>query len=313
MRAWARRARIDLNESWFYTDSRADIGLLEAVGHPVAVNPDPQLAARAIVERWPIRYLDKPDGVLKFAGRELQDWLRPFSQPALDRFADVRIDGVEHVPATGAAIIVFNHRSYYDPTVMSYVIAKSGRSARFLGKKEVFDVPLVGRVGRLLGGIRVDRGTGSDEPLEHAVEALRGGDVVALAPQGTIPRGPAFFDPELKARWGAARLAIATGAPVVPVGLWGTEHVWPRSQRLPSVALPGARPVVTASVGAPFHLDSDDPDRATKQIMARIVDQLPPEARIRRDPSPEELRRTYPPGYDGDPSVEADRRPGTDT
>ena len=47
-------------------------------------------------------------------------------------------------------------------------------------------------------------------------------------PEGTIPRGPAFFDPELKGRWGAARLAAMTGAPVIPVGMWGTEQVWPR-------------------------------------------------------------------------------------
>ena len=58
--------------------------------------------------------------------------------------------------------------------------------------------------------------------------------MVALMPQGTIPRGPAFFDPELKGRWGAARLAAMTGAPVIPVGLWGTEKVWPRNARLPA-------------------------------------------------------------------------------
>ena len=54
-------------------------------------------------------------------------------------------------------------------------------------------------------------------------------------PQGTIPRGPAFFDPVLKGRWGAARLRQMTGAPVIPIGLWGTEKVWPRSSRLPNV------------------------------------------------------------------------------
>ena len=59
--------------------------------------------------------------------------------------------------------------------------------------------------------------------------------MVAIMPEGTIPRGPAFFDPELKGRWGAARLAQMTGAPVIPVGMWGTEKVWPRSSRLPNV------------------------------------------------------------------------------
>src|SRR5690606_1381234 len=96
------------------------------------------------------------------------------------------------------------------------------------------------------GGIRVDRGTGSDEPLDAAVAALRGGEMVALMPQGTIPRGPAFFDPELKGRWGAARLAQLTRAPVVPIGLWGTERVWPRSARLPKLFNITDAPTVTA-------------------------------------------------------------------
>ena len=53
-----------------------------------------------------------------------------------------------------------------------------------------------------MGGIRVERGTGSDEPLRAAAQALEGGELVAIMPQGTIPRGPAFFDPVLKGRWG---------------------------------------------------------------------------------------------------------------
>ena len=118
---------------------------------------------------------------------------------------------------------------------MSLLFAKVGRPVRFLGKKEVFDVPVVGQVAKAFGGIRVDRGTGSDEPLKAAVAALDAGDLVAIMPQGTIPRGPAFFDPVLKGRWGAARLAHMTRVPVIPVGLWGTEKVWPRSARLPNM------------------------------------------------------------------------------
>ena len=92
-------------------------------------------------------------------------------------------------------------------------------------------MPVVGQLAKAMGGIRVERASGSDEPLRFAAEALEAGQMVALMPQGTIPRGPSFFDPELKGRWGAARLAAMTKAPVVPVGLWGTEKVWPRSSR----------------------------------------------------------------------------------
>ncbi len=101
---------------------------------------------------------------------------------------------------------------------MAVTIARTDRTVRFLGKKEVFDAPIIGQLATAMGGIRVERGTGSDEPLHAAAEALEAGDLVAMMPQGTIPRGRAFYDPELKGRWGAARLAKLTKAPVIPVG-----------------------------------------------------------------------------------------------
>ena len=133
-----------------------------------------------------------------------------------------------------------------------------------------------------------------------------------LAPEGTIPRGPAFFDPVLKGRWGAARIAAATKAPVIPVGLWGTEQVWPRSARFPRVSITN-RPLVTATVGPPVQMNYRSPNADTKRVMAALSELLPPEARERRSPRPEELALTYPPGYSGDPEAETDRRPGTDS
>jgi putative phosphoserine phosphatase/1-acylglycerol-3-phosphate O-acyltransferase len=136
--------------------------------------------------------------------------------------------------------------------------------------------------------------------------------MVALMPQGTIPRGPAFFDPVLKGRWGAARLAQLSGAPVVPIGLWGTEKVWPRSARLPNVLNLTDPPVVRIRVGPAVELKYRSLDADTKRIMKAIRDQLPAEARLRRKPTEEELLLTYPPGYRGDPDGERERRPGTD-
>ena len=144
-------------------------------------------------------------------------------------------------------------------------------------------------------------------------DALAAGEVVAIMPQGTIPRGRAFFDPELKGRWGAAKLAAMTKAPVVPVGLWGTEQVWPRSSRVPNVLNVTNPPLITIRVGDPVDLKYRSPDPDTKRIMAAISDLLPEEARERREPTPEELARTYPPGYQGDPEAELERRPGRDT
>ena len=312
VRAWAEANNVALERSYAYSDSYFDAPMLEMVGHPVAVNPDLRLQAVAALKGWPVRHFDKLDGVIKVAGRELQDWSRPFMREEFQPFARFAFSGVEHIPAEGPAIVVFNHRSYFDPAAAGLLIAKAGRSVRSLGKKEVFDVPVVGRLMRGIGGLRVDRGTGSDEPLEAAAEALRGGELLMLAPEGTIPRGPAFFDPELKGRWGAARLAAMTGAPVIPVGLWGTEKVWPRSARVPKFPV-GSRPLVTVTVGPPVELGRQDPDVDTKAIMAAIVDLLPDEAREHRDPTPEELALTFPPGYKGDPEAEVDRRPGFDT
>ncbi|MGI9644985.1 MAG: HAD-IB family hydrolase [Ilumatobacteraceae bacterium] len=302
-----------LNRSYAYSDSYFDAPLLSIVGHPVAVNPDAQLRATAAIKGWPVRHFDKAPGVAKVAGREIQEWTRPLMRrQLLAPNADIEFVGVENIPAEGPAIVVFNHRSYFDPTVMGLLIAKAGRNIRGLGNKEVFDVPVVGWLMRAGGGIRVDRGTGSDEPLDAAIDAINGGELLMLAPEGTIPRGPAFFDPELKGRWGAARLAAATEAPVIPVGLWGTEKVWPRSSRLPRMGLT-SRPHVTASVGAPVELTHEDPDADTKRIMRAISELLPAEAREHHTPTAEELALTYPPGYRGDPEAEAVRRPGTDT
>ncbi len=310
---WAEAHGVKLERSSAYSDSYFDAPMLDMVGNPVAVNPDAQLAAVAAVKGWPVRHLDKSDGVVKLAGREIQDWTRPLMRPELVApSVKFEFSGIEHIPSTGPALVVFNHRSYFDPTVLGLVVAKAGRTVRGLGKKEVFDVPIAGRLLRALGGVRVERASGSDEPLKHAAKALNGGEVVMMAPEGTIPRGPAFFEPELKGRWGAARLAAMTGVPVIPVGLWGTEKVWPRSARLPRLS-PIGRPTVTVAVGPPVELGLEDPDADTTAIMRALVDLLPDEARERRTPTAEELARTFPPGYTGDPTAEAGRRPGTDT
>jgi putative phosphoserine phosphatase/1-acylglycerol-3-phosphate O-acyltransferase len=191
-------------------------------------------------------------------------------------------------------------------------MARVGRPLRFLGKKEVFDAPIVGQVATAMGGIRVDRGTGSDEPLAAAAEALEAGELVAIMPQGTIPRGRAFYDPELKGRWGAARLAAMTKAPVIPIGLWGTERVWPRNARLPNLLAVGDPPEVRIRVGPPVPLKYRSADADTRRIMEAIVDLLPAAARRHREPTRQEIARALPPGKSDEGVDEPTRRPGTD-
>jgi putative phosphoserine phosphatase/1-acylglycerol-3-phosphate O-acyltransferase len=105
---------------------------------------------------------------------------------------------------------------------------------------------------------------------------------------------------------------MMTNAPVVPVGLWGTEKVWPRSSRIPNLLNVTSPPTVRVRVGDPFVIRHKTPDPATKRIMKEIMNLLPDEARVRRKPTEAELRMAYPAGYTGDPTKESKRRPGTD-
>jgi len=310
---WADRNGVELAESYAYSDSVYDTPMLAAVGHPIVVNPDPRMVLVAAARRWPTLNLDVSPGVLKVPviGLELQELAQQFARPAAYPYARFDIEGIENIPTSGPAILCGNHRSYFDVAAMSLTIARSGRPARFLGKKEVFDAPIVGPLAAAMGGIRVDRGTGSGEPLAAAANALAGGEMVTMMPEGTIPRGPAFFKRPV-GRWGAARLAQLSGAPVIPVGLWGSEKVWPRSSRVPNVLNIAAPPTVRIRVGEPVELVGRSLEADTKRIMKAIVKLLPEDAYTRRAPTSEELALTYPPGYSGDPAKEAERRPGRD-
>jgi putative phosphoserine phosphatase/1-acylglycerol-3-phosphate O-acyltransferase len=170
-----------------------------------------------------------------------------------------------------------------------------GRPVRFLAKQEVFDAPIVGLIARAIGGIPVNRGSGSGQPLREAEAALKAGEVVIVLPQGTIPRGYDFFDPVLHGKSGTARLAASTGAPVVPIGLWGTEKVWARAARVPDFTLVRKPPKVTVRVGKPVPLSLTDAHADTDAIMQAISALLPAESRVRHEPTPEELARTKPP------------------
>jgi putative phosphoserine phosphatase/1-acylglycerol-3-phosphate O-acyltransferase len=296
VRQWAEDRGVDLSESWAYSDSVFDFPLLSAVGHPNAVNPDPRLRVAALLRRWPVRHLDLPAGVPKLVGMEPARLLRPFLRPELFPYARFDISGVERIPVDGPAIIVANHRSYFDTAAVALTVARSGRPVRFLGKAEVFDAPVVGQLARAMGGIRVDRGSGSGEPLQAAAEALQAGELVALMPQGTIPRGREFFEPVLRGRHGAARLAGMSRAPVIPIGMWGTEKVWPRSARVPNMLNLTSPPTIRTRVGPPVALSYEDIHADTASIMAAIVDLLPDEARQHHEPTDEELARTMPSG-----------------
>ena len=196
---------------------------------------------------------------------------------------------------------------------MAVALAKRGRPVRFLGKKEVFDAPVVGQIARAMGGIRVERGIGLGRAAGRGGGRAEAGEVVALMPQGTIPRLARRSSPPPRRGAGAAKLAAMTGAPVIPVGLWGTEKVWPRSERLPTCWPSGTRPPSPSRSAPPSQgLTGESIDDDTKRIMKAIVAQLPPEARKKKTRPRTSSAEPSHPGYEGDPNAEDTRRPGTD-
>jgi putative phosphoserine phosphatase/1-acylglycerol-3-phosphate O-acyltransferase len=297
VRDWAGRAGVDLRSSSAYSDSVYDLPLLSSVGNPTAVNPDLRLHAVATLRRWPVVHLDSPAGVPKFLGAEPLDLLRVLLQRSAFPYARFDIEGTEHIPRKGPAIVAANHRSYFDVVAYGLTVFEAGRNPRGLAKRELFDAPIVGTISRASGAIQVDREKSPRAAFNAAEEALRNGELIVIAPQGTIPRGEAFFDPRLKGKSGVARLAAATGAPVIPLGVWGTERVWPRSARVPRAFNLVRPPTVTVRVGPPVTgLGGKDFSADTETIMAAITALLPPEARLRRIPTAEELAMAMPPG-----------------
>ena len=134
--------------------------------------------------------------------------------------------GQEHVPAEGGVILAVNHISHADPiAIADYIVYGTGRIARFLAKSTLFKG--TGPVGPVLRGakqIPVRRNTSDASlALKDAVEALHRGECVAIYPEATVTRDPGKWP--MQAKTGVARLALLSGAPVVPVAQWGAQEI----------------------------------------------------------------------------------------
>jgi 1-acyl-sn-glycerol-3-phosphate acyltransferase len=153
--------------------------------------------------------------------------------------------GLEHVPTNGPVVVAGNHVSVADPLVLACAVHRAGRLPRFLAASGLFDAPVLGRLMAATGHVRVRRGhPRASLALRAALDALRAGECVAIYPEGCITLDPAYKPSA--ARTGLVRLALASGAPVIPVAQWGTQDLIGRRGRLfPS----GARPHVNVSFG----------------------------------------------------------------
>ncbi len=131
-----------------------------------------------------------------------------------------RIEGREHVPAGGPIIAAGNHVSEYDAVVVALALDTLGRRPRYLAKRELFDKPVLGTLLRNIRQIPVDREGDRGSALPRALVMLDAGESIVLFPEGTI--STSFVPAEPK--HGAARLALASGAPLIPFATWGGQR-----------------------------------------------------------------------------------------
>ena len=159
-----------------------------------------------------------------------------------------RIEGTEHIPSSGPAIVAGNHVSGLDGVVLALVTGWRGRrTTKFLVAAEFFRKLWCGWALRLYRQIPLRRGQQDQGALDVAIETIRDGALAGIFPEGTVNAEPEAG--LLRGRKGAARIALATEAPVVPVGIWGTQARWPK----PGLHLRRPwRPVVAISYGKPI-------------------------------------------------------------
>ncbi|HEY7273704.1 MAG TPA: lysophospholipid acyltransferase family protein [Actinoplanes sp.] len=229
--------------------------------------------------------------------------------PALKMMTKRTWTGQENVPPTGGVILAPNHMSHFDPLVVAHFAYGAGRWPRFLAKASLWDVPVVGFFLRKTLQIPVERGSvEAVKSLDALVRALREGGAVIIYPEGTTTKHPDLWP--MRGKTGAARLALLTGASIVPIAHWGAEQIF--DVRTRKLSLRPRRPVSVAA-GKPIDIsrwEGATPSRAvldemTDTIMTAVRDLLagirgaePPPlhpAPVRRPQPPEAAGSAEPP------------------
>ena len=209
--------------------------------------------------------------------------------------------GAENIPQTGAVIVANNHLSYFDVLNFAHFLYSNGRAPRFLGKVEVFRVPIIGRIILAAGQVPVERETpNAGKAVDHAKKLLEAGHLLGVYPEGTLSRDANHWP--MVAKTGLARLALTTNTPVIPVAQWGSQIMMPTySKKLKLFP----RTQITMVAGKPVDLSpwygkGEDPQaliEATAKIMLDIttlLEQIRGEKRpeVIFDPHTSDLPRT---------------------
>jgi len=197
--------------------------------------------------------------------------------------------GAERIPETGGAVLALNHLSHIDPLTAAHVVWEYGRMPRYLAKAGLFKNKYFGAFLRAAGQIPVDRASAGLQAFDAAVEAVNRGELVVVYVEGSITKDPEGWP--MTGKTGAARIALATGCPVIPVGQWGAQEL------LPAYSLklrPFPRKTIRMRIGEPVPLDDLQGQagdiqavrQATDRIMSAIVGLV---AELRGEEPPREL------------------------
>lgn len=174
-------------------------------------------------------------------------------RPFLRTLLRMEIAGAEHVPASGPAILAANHESIWDPFILGVL---TERPVHYMAKAELWRYPVLRGAMNGFGAFPVDRGGGDMRALRHGIALLERGEVLGVFPQGTSK-----LDAPRRFHRGAARLALLTGAPIVPVRMTGTRGFlrpgFPKVTltALPPIGVEPARATVAAAKGLTARLE----------------------------------------------------------
>ncbi len=182
--------------------------------------------------------------------------------------------GMNDMPAEGGFIAVSNHVTYADPLTLAHFLYNSGYAPHYLAKSPLFALPFIGMILRKTDQIPVHRGSvRAKDAVNSGMKVLDSGGVIAIFPEGTLTRDPDLWP--MVARTGAARMALLTGVPVVPVAQWGAHRLLGHYSK---VLKPIPRKKITVKAGPPIELDDLrarplDND-ALREASTRIMDTL---------------------------------------
>jgi 1-acyl-sn-glycerol-3-phosphate acyltransferase len=249
-----------------------------SVGPPAARRSRPRLRQRRPIQPSPVATRITP--FIGFGGLILRTIARLIVR--------LRIEGdLTAIPGSGPLIVAANHASSADPVLIGAFLNKRlGRPLNWLGKREIIETPILGRLFRWGGIHPVDREAADLEAFRAAMRVLDAGQVLAVFPEGTRSRDGALQP----VREGVGMLAVRSGAPVLPVAVIDSDLMWPRGHLLPRF-----RRTVTMRFGTLFTMDASllgegvgaaprrgrrgTTEAATRLVMTRIAELLPPRQR----------------------------------